>query len=207
MKKNKNPNSISIRKYIYSGSISGFITTLVFTVIHHIFISDIWYTFIFMAIAGIICGSLIALSYGMIFHEFTLLKWINYNSIYLLMFLLLGLVSVIVFEPVTTVAILMKENKRPDELINSALPLTVSFTIVFSIILSVLYGKKMMDYIMIFLTCSILMIFLGLNVSILGLVSIPTDSLYLILELFSLIIVILLTYSVAFAVLQNRRGQ
>jgi len=49
------------------------------------------------------------------------------------------------------------------------------------------------------------MIALRLNVSILGLVEIPTNSFYLVLELFGLIVAILLVFASAFIILERKR--
>jgi hypothetical protein len=193
-----------ILNYMRSGAVSGIISTSVFTVIHHIFIADIWFSFLIMASAGMICGVLIGGSYGLLFTCPSFITWLKYNFIFVVMFLLLGLTSIIIFEPVTTVSALMKANERPDELIQKAFPMTLIFTILAAVIISILYGHRLLHYFVILLTCAILMMALGLNVSILGLVYIPTGSVYLILELFALIITILTVYAFVFMLLEKK---
>lgn len=158
-----------------------------------------------MAAAGMVSGICIGLSYGLLFKIPSIVGWIKYNSLYILMFLLLGLTSIIIFEPVTTAAALMETNARPGELIEGALPVTAVFTISFAVILSLLYGQRLLHYGVILLTCTVLMIVLGLNVSILGLVDIPTGAFYLVMELFALIIVIMAVYAAAFIVLEKKK--
>ena len=118
------PEAIKTYRYLWaytrSGAISGIISTFIFTIIHDIFISDIWYSFFIMAIAGIICGVCISISYGLLFKKPSIGSWFRYNLIFIAMFLLLGVASVLIFEPITTVAALMQANDRPDELINQA---------------------------------------------------------------------------------------
>jgi hypothetical protein len=55
------------------------------------------------------------------------------------------------------------------------------------------------------LTYIVLMALLGLNVSVIGLLTIPLGSLYLVMELFGLIMALNVVYMVAFMVLQRRR--
>lgn len=191
--------------YMRSGAISGIISTFIFTIVHDIIISDIWYSFFIMAVAGIICGICIGASYALLFKDPSLMSWFRYNFIFIVMFMLLGVTSVLIFEPITTVAVLMRANERPDELINQAMPMTIIFTLFFTILISILYAHRSLHYAAILVTSSVLMIFLGLNVSILGLVYFPTSSVYLIFELFGLIVVLGAAYAIMFIILENKR--
>jgi len=120
-------------KFIFSGAISGVVSTFIFTIIHHIFIVNIWFSFPIMAVAGIICGISISGSYKLLFDNPTIISWLKYNFIFLSMFILLAAVSILYFDPITTTAAVMQQNVRPDELIDKALPLTVIFTVLFSV--------------------------------------------------------------------------
>lgn len=157
-----------------------------------------------MATAGVLSGIFIGGSFGLLFESPSIKHWTQYNSIFIFMFLLLGVSSILLFDPVTTVAALMAQNERPDELINKAMPMTLVFTIAFSIIISLLYGRRLLHYGVILITCTILMIILGLNVSILGFVEISTNSIYLILELFGLIIIIFVVFAGVFIPLERK---
>ena len=192
------------KNYILSGAIAGFVSTFIFTVIHQVLITNICFSFLMMAAAGIICGVSIAFSYGKIIKTPSFKNWLGYNFVFILMFILIALCSVIIFEPVTTVAEVMQTKTRPDELIKKALPLSEIFTVSFSIIMGVLFGKKIIDYILILLTNSVLMIFLGLNVSIIGLIKIPSDFFYLLFELFALIVTIFVVYAGVFIILERK---
>lgn len=191
--------------YIRSGAVAGIISTLIFTIAHHIFIANIWFSFPLMAVAGIICGVLIAWSYELLFNISSAATWAKYNFIFIIMFLLLGLMSVMIFEPVTTLADVMSNNQRPDKLIAHAMPLTISFILASTILISLLCGEKISHYLAILLTCSVLVLILGINVSIIGLVDIPKNSFYLIFELFALIILIMTAYAIMFLILERKR--
>ena len=199
VKPNKN-----LRKYIKAGAAAGIAATLIFTIIHHIFIANIWFSFPIMAIAGAASGVCIAWTYGLLFQELFLANWLKLNSFFIIMFILLGILSVILFEPITTISALREANERPTELINKSMPLTIVFIFASTIILSLLYGHSLKQYLVILLTNAILILLLGLNVSILGLIFIPTDSLYLLLELFALIAVIFIVYSYTFWFLERK---
>ena len=185
----------SLRFTLY-GIIAGIISTLIFTIIHEIWISDIWFSFIAMAIAGIVCGAFVSICYQQLFENFIISKWLIYNLIFIIMLTSIGIVSIIYFEPVTTVALLITSDERPDKLINTALPMTAIFTVIFSVIIGLLYAKKPIQYVLIFFTNVLIMAALGLNVSILGLVAIPVDSFILIVELFALIFSIVSVYTI-----------
>lgn len=62
-----------------------------------------------------------------------------------------------------------------------------------------------MQFAAIILTSSVLVLFLGLNVSLMGLVFLPTDSLYLVAENFGLIFALGLVYFIVFALLEWRK--
>ena len=192
------------KNFILSGAIAGFVSTLIFTIVHQILITDIWFSFFIMAAAGIISGIAIAGSYGKIIKTPSIKNWLGYNFIFIFMFVLIALCSILVFEPVTTAAEVIQAKIRPDELIKRALPLSGIFTASFSLIMGFIFGKKVIDYLLILLTNSILMIFLGLNVSIIGLVKIPSSFIYLVFELFALIITIFVVYAGVFIILERK---
>jgi hypothetical protein len=75
------------------------LSAFVFTVVHDMFISDIWFSAIAMMAAGAVCGSCIAGSYALIAGAHSLGSWLRYNLAYLSMFVLLGVASVLVFRP------------------------------------------------------------------------------------------------------------
>jgi Zn-dependent protease with chaperone function len=113
--------------------------------------------------------------------------------------LVLGAVSLIMFEPVTTIATLLKSNEPPRALIGQALPITALFTIGSAGLLTVLYRPGLVGRLAILMTTLVIVLFLGLNISILGLVVVPKSSLYVVGEVVALIVALALVYSVSMA--------
>jgi len=193
-----------IWRYVSSGAIAGTVSAFTFAVVHHLFISNIWFSLMIMLPAGALCGGCVGWSYSLLFEMPSIGSWLRYNMVYVMMFVLLGAVSVLVFEPVTTIMALTVANEPPDELIGQAMPMTIVFTLATAILLSWRYGRSWLHYGVILLTCTLLVLLLGLNVSVIGLVYIPGSSLYLIAEMFGLILAINLAYVAAFVVLERK---
>ncbi len=157
-----------------------------------------------MTVAGSVCGLCVAWTYQLLFEVHSASRFVRYNLVYVAMFALLGAASVLVYEPVTTIAALTEADEPPLELIRRATPMTVLFTLGTATLLSVLYGRTRRRFGAILLTCTVLILLLGLNVSVIGLVEIPSGSLYLVAELFGLIIAINLAYVASFIVLERK---
>ena len=191
--------------YLRSGVLAGAVSAFAFTLVHDLFISDIWGMLIVMVVAGAVCGLCMGWSYGRLFDAPSIGSWLGYNLVYLVMFGLLGATSVIVFDPVTTLAEVIEDEGPIDELIRMALPMTVIFALATVAATSVLFGRRTSDIRPIFVTVSVLVLFLGLNVSAIGLVDIPRDSTYLVAELFGLIVVIDVAFAATFLILERER--
>ena len=191
--------------FLRSGTIAGLVSALIFTIVHQIFISDIWFSIPIMLIAGALCGPSLGWSYGVLVSVPTLKNWLAYNLVYMAMFGILGAVSVAAFDPITTVEALIEVNESPNELIGKAMPLTVVFTFLMAGIVTVLSTRRWANFGSALLACVILVLSLGLNVSIIGLVSLPSGSLYLVVELFALILAPGSVFAVAFAILERKQ--
>ena len=191
--------------FLRSGTIAGLVSALIFTIVHQIFISDIWFSIPIMLIAGALCGPSLGWSYGVLVSVPTLKNWLAYNLVYMAMFGILGAVSVAAFDPITTVEALIEVNESPNELIGKAMPLTVVFTFLMAGIVTVLSTRRWANFGSALLACVILVLSLGLNVSIIGLVSLPSGSLYLVVELFALILALGVVFAVAFAILERKQ--
>jgi hypothetical protein len=98
-------------------------------------------------------------------------------------------------------AALMQTNGPPDALIARALPMTLVFTLASSIAISLLYGRSWRHLSAIMLTTTALVLLLGLNISALGLVSIPRGSLYLVAEFLGLVVLLAMVYVLVFVAL------
>lgn len=189
--------------YQRSGVLAGTVSALVFTFVHDLLISDIWAMLPIMVAASAICGLCVGWTYGRLIDEPSIGSWLGYNLVYLVMFGLLGITSVVVFDPVTTLAEVIEDEGPIDELVRIALPMTVLFALATVVAISAFFGRRRSDIGPVFLTVSVLVLFLGLNVSAIGLVDIPRDSTYLVAELFGLIVVIDVSFAAAFLVLER----
>lgn len=184
--------------FLRTGAIAGGISTLFFTVVHHIFISNIWFTFPLMLLAGALCGLSISWSFGALSAKRTVGGWLRYNLLYVIVLVLLGITSALVFEPVTSMMALMQADGPPDALIAQALPMTLVFTVLAATVLTALHGFSWRNFGAILMTASVLVLLLGLNISALGLVSIPRGSFFLVAEFLSLVVLLGAVYAAAF---------
>ena len=193
------------RTYARSGALAGAAAAVGFALVHDLLISDIWATLPVMAVAGASCGLCLGWTYGLLFDKPSISGWLGYTLVYVALFGLLGALSVIVFEPVTTIAALIDANEPPGELIVMALPLTVAFTVVAAAVVSLLFGRGWSHYASILLTLVVLVAFLGLNVSVIGLVDIPAGAVHLVVELFGLVVALAVMFAAAFVALEWKR--
>ena len=115
--------------YLRSGALAGAAAAVFFSVVHHVMISDIWYSLPMMAAVGALCGLCLAWTYGSLFEVRSVSNFLRFNLVFLAMFALLGVASVLVFEPVETMAALIEANEPPIALIWRAMPMTVAFTL------------------------------------------------------------------------------
>jgi hypothetical protein len=190
--------------YARSGAVAGVVSALAFALVHDLLISDIWFSAIFMMIAAALCGLCIGWSYGQLARQRSLTTWVGYNLLYVIFLVLLGLVSVLFFEPVMTLAALMVLNGPPHDLIGQALPMTLLFTVAYAAVVSLFYGPGWRHFGIVQLTATVLVLLLGLNISALGLVSIPRGSLYLVAEFLGLVVLINAVYVITFIALERR---
>ncbi len=199
-----NERQVTIGRFVRSGAIAGAVSAFAFVVIHDLFISDIWYSVVPMLMAGAVCGLCIGWTFGLLFSPPSASGWLWYNAVYLVMFAGLGIVSVLVYEPVTTVAAVISANAPPGDLFRRAAPVTILFTLVMAAFLGVRYGRGWQHYGAILLTCTVLVLLLGLNVSAIGLVEVPSGSLYLIAELFGLIFALNVIFAGVFLAIERK---
>jgi hypothetical protein len=192
-----------INNHSVSGAIAGIVSTLSFITIHDIFISDIWGMTAVMLFAGALCGLCVGWSYSILVGSYSIKSWLGYNILYVLMLILLGVASVVVFEPEMSFAALMALNGPPDQLIARAMPMTLVLTLVSAVAINFFYERSWRQFGAILLTSIVLVLLLGLNVSAIGLVSIPKGSLYLVAEFLGLIVMINLIFVGIFILLES----
>lgn len=174
-----------------SGALAGMATVLVFTAVHQLMISDIWFSLLPMLVVGGLCGLALAWSYRVVFAEPGAGSWLRYNLAYLAVLVLLGVVSVAVFEPVTTAEAVMAGNGPPDALIGQALPFTGLYTLAAGALLSAVWGRSPGKAGALFLTTTALVFLFGLNISVVGLVEMSGGGYRALAEFFGLTVLIL----------------
>lgn len=198
------PGTQIVRNYSRSGTVAGAISAFGFAFLHALFISDIWFSLPIMVVAGALCGLCVAWSYRLLVTTSSFGTWLRYNTVYVVLLALLAVVSVITFDPVTTMAALLSANGPPDDLIRQALPMTGIFTLLSAVTVSMLHKRGPLQFAAALLTCAVIVLFLGLNISTIGLVFIPRGSLFLVVEMFGLILAINIFYTVAFTALERK---
>jgi len=121
------------------------------------------------------------------------------------MFVALGLTSLAAFEPVTTIAALLQAKEPPRDLIGRALPVTGVFVLATAALLSMLYRPGWWRSGALLLTTAVLVLFLGLNISVLGLVALPRSAGTVLVEVLTLLLTILAVYGAIVLVFSRRR--
>ena len=186
-----------------SGAVAGVVSAGAFALVHAVFISEIWFSLPMLLAAGVSCGFFLGWTFGLLFDKPSLGSWFRYNALFVALLASIAVVSELVYETIITLAEVM--TGPPGSLYLRAMPVTILTIFAISAIVFKLYGRTPVQFAAILLTSSVLVLFLGLNVSLMGLVFVPTDSLYLIVENFGLIIALGLVYCVVFAGLERRR--
>jgi hypothetical protein len=192
-------SALRISAFTASGALAGAFSAFIFCIVHQILISPIWFAIVAMLVAGAVSGACLAWSYALAVKNRTVRSWIQYNVLYVVILVALGAVSLVMFEPVTTIAQLLKSNEPPRALIGKALPITAIFTVSSAALLTVLHRTRWLGGVAILMTTLVVVLFLGLNISILGLVSVPKSSLYVIGEVVALLVILALVYAVSMA--------
>ncbi len=190
--------------FIRSGAMAGIAAVLVFTAAHHLFINSIWLSFPLMAAAGAASGASLAWSYGLLFDRPSLKNWMGYNLFYDAAFLLLAAVSVIVFEPVISMTALLAGGPPPVELTSQGFPLVVLFILLTPLAATWLFrGRSWHQLGALLLTGALLMLLLGMNVALIGLVGIPGQGWGVVAEFFGYILLLNAVFAGVFGLLER----
>jgi len=192
------------RSAVLSGAVSGASTVVAFTALHQLLISDIWFSFAPMLIAGVACGASLAWSYRLQFEPATSHGWWSFVTLHTVLLLGLGGASVAMFDPTVPMAALIAANEPPAELIAQAMPLTLGWIALAAITPTLLWGRSLKALASNSLTSALLILLLGLNVSALGLVDMSGGSPFVVLEFLGLLVVIMLGYGTTFRVMERR---
>ncbi|NNL47728.1 MAG: hypothetical protein HKO76_05130 [Acidimicrobiia bacterium] len=101
-------------------------------------------------------------------------------------------------------AVLIAANEPPSDLIAQALPLTVVFIVGVAALPSLLWGRGAKALASNTATALLLVLLLGLNVSVLGLVDMSGGSVSVVVEFLALLVVIMVGFGLAFQLLEDR---
>lgn len=191
--------------YVRSGAFAGALSALVFTLVHDLLISDIWAMTAPMVVAGAVTGLCLGWTYGIVAADPSVTGWLAFNGVYLLLLAGLGATSVAVFEPVTTVEAIIARGGPVDDLIGQAFPMTAAFTVVGALAVASIFGRRRSAIGPVVLTTLVLVVTLGLNVSVIGLVEISGTEWFLVGELLGLTALLAIVFAGAFMALEWRR--
>ncbi len=199
-------NEPTTPRLLLSGAAAGAASAFAFTALHHLLISDIWFSLMLMLGAGALSGLCIAWTYDLLFQTPTALGWWLFNGLWVALLLLLGTASFLVYEPVTTMAAVMAAGGAPpDELLRQATPLSVGFILGATALLSLIWGRRPLQALSIFVTTSVIVSLLGLNVSALGLVELDGSARSLLAQMLLLIMALIFGFAAVFHALERRR--
>jgi hypothetical protein len=196
----------AVTRALLSAAVAGVLATVAFTALHDLISSSIWFTLPVMAPIGALCGVLLYWSFARLAVPQRARPWFVYHVAHFGMLGALGVVSIIVFEPVTTVAALIAANEPPRELTARALPLIVPFTLGWAAVFGVAWARTWTARAVLLLTCTVLMAALGTNIAILGLVQIPMAAAHLVGRLFLMNAVLILGFAAIFWLLERRNA-
>lgn len=193
------------RNLLLSGVVAGASASVLFTGLHHATISDIWFALVPMVIAGAVCGLCLAWSYRRLFARPTTRSWLGYNGAFIAVYVLLGAVSMLVYEPIAAAAALLASNEPPSELIRAAMPLSVAAALAGAGAMWWRWGRSAVDALALLITHSLLMVLLGLNISILGLVQWTGEAATVLAGFFGLVVALAAGFAGIVLLLERRR--
>lgn len=184
---------------LIAGTIAGGVSTLVFTIIHSLMISQIWFMFIPMLVTGAMCGFFLSWSYNLLVCQPSVIGWLRYNFLYIILLFILGPISLVLYEPIMTIPELVSSpNGLPDELFRKVLPLVAVYTPLMALIITALHRRRWAGYGAVLVTCAVLVFLLGLNIAPLGLVFLTDGWVRMLLELVGLVVILNLVYVIVY---------
>jgi hypothetical protein len=185
-----------VSRALAGGATAGATATLGFLVLHAITISDIWFSAPMMLVAGAACGACLSWSHASVFSPGSVSTWIAWNTAQTGLLLCLGLVSLAVFSPQWSMTELMVDNPPLSELFGQALPLMGAFTAIGAVALWAVFSRRISTLPSVFAAVALLVLLLGHNAAIIGLVDIPARGYYLVAEMLGLIVILGISFTV-----------
>ena len=155
---------------IWMGALSGVVVVLGFTVVHNVFIADIWFNVGPMLFAGALCGFCITWSYRKGVAEHSTAAWFRYAGLYAAELIALGAVSLVVLRPRFTMAELMVADDAFEQLMPPSMPLMIGAMVVGTVLIWLYLGRCRAALVAIAVTQVLLVFLLGHQFAFLGLV-------------------------------------
>lgn len=186
---------------IRTGIIAACASVVVFATVHHLLISNIWFSLPMMLVAGAISGAALAWNYRMLSEEPSVPSWLAYNAAWVGTLLVLAGASMVAFEPIVTMEELLTNGGPPTELFGRAFPLTFVFSILAAAAMTALWGWTWLRLCATVASSAAITLLLGLNISTIGLVEIPGESALIVAEFFALVVLLDLVYAGGFIAL------
>lgn len=191
---------------LFAGIIAGAASSLAFTILHGLVISQIWFMLIPMLIAGAMCGFFLSWSYELLVDEPSVGVWLRYNFLYIILLFILGPISLVLYEPIMTIPELVSSpNGLPDELFREVLPFVALYTPLMALIITRLHSRRWTGYGVVLITCTVLVFLLGLNIAPMGLVFLTDGWVRMLLELIGLIVALNFVYVVVYLLIGRLR--
>jgi hypothetical protein len=191
-------------RILASGAIAGTATTVGFAALHHVLISNIWFSLLPMLAAGAVCGLCLAWSYRVTSDAPSPAGWLLYNLLFVGLFVLLGAVSFLLYEPVYTIPGLVSGVESPDMLLRKAIPLSAGFGLITGIGMSLVRGRSVHRATSLIVTSVAITVLLGHNTAILGMVHMTQEAVPLLVQFYGLIAVIMVGNAAIFLLLERR---
>lgn len=156
-----------------TGAIAGAVSAWAFTALHGALIFDIWDRAAAMALAGALCGTCLAWSYASVRDTPSVTSWLAYNGLHVVLLTALGIASLVVLEPTASMAELMASTDALGDLVPSALPLMAWASVVGTGAVWATQRRRLRALPAVFITQVLLVVLIGHNFAILGLVELP----------------------------------
>lgn len=185
------------------GGLAGVIATLLFVALHAVLILDIWDMLVPMSLSGALCGVSLAWSYDQAVNTPSVATWITMNGAYVATLVALGAVSIVWFEPTWTFAELSAEGAPLGELFSRAAPLMVAFALAGSLPIWAIFSRELPALAPILVAETLLVLLLGHNVAIIGLVDFSSGGWGTVGEMFGFVALIGAAFAGSFVALES----
>lgn len=163
---------------------------LLFTLLHDLLISDIWFNLGPMVISGAVCGTVLVWSYRAAVADHTSRRWLAYVGACAGLLVALGVVSLIVLEPRFTMTELLGDDDALGRLLPPALPLMGAATLVGTGVLWLWLDRRPRALVPLLIGQLLLVFFVGHNLAILGLVEMSSAALVALAEFVGLTVLL-----------------